>query len=172
VDRDAALRRMQQALADCEVVGVTTNAAFLRRLVMTDSFANAKLDTALIEREQAALAPRQGAADPALWALAAVAAVSTEPAASVDARDPHSPWQARDGWRLGQRAARRLTLEQGGTQQVVAVEGHGESFDRGGWHPGIGHGPVAWRAPGAAGWRDPAPCPRGTRRQRVVPVRQ
>jgi len=128
VDRDAALRRMQQALADCEVVGVTTNAAFLRRLVMTDSFANAKLDTALIEREQAALAPRQGAADPALWALAAVAAVSTEPAASVDARDPHSPWQARDGWRLGQRAARRLTLEQGGTQQVVAVEGHGESW--------------------------------------------
>ena len=128
VDRDAALRRMQQALAECEVVGVTTNAAFLRRLVMTDSFANAKLDTALIEREQAALAPRQGAADPALWALAAVAAVSTEPAASVDARDPHSPWQARDGWRLGQRAARRLTLEQGGTQQVVAVEGHGESW--------------------------------------------
>ncbi len=128
VDRDAALRRMQQALAECEVVGVTTNAAFLRRLVMTDSFANAKLDTALIEREQAALAPRQGAADPALWALAAVAAVSTEPAASVDARDPHSPWQAHDGWRLGQRAARRLTLEQGGTQQVVAVEGHGESW--------------------------------------------
>uniref|UniRef100_UPI0028D0EB7D biotin/lipoyl-containing protein n=1 Tax=uncultured Stenotrophomonas sp. TaxID=165438 RepID=UPI0028D0EB7D len=32
------------------------------------------------------------------------------------------------GWRLGQRAARRLTLEQGGTQQVVAVEGHGESW--------------------------------------------
>lgn len=128
VDRDAALRRMQQALAECEVVGVTTNAAFLRRLVMTDSFANAKLDTALIEREQAALAPRQGTADPALWALAAVAAVSTEPAASVDARDPHSPWQARDGWRLGQRAARRLTLEQGGTQQVVAVEGHGGSW--------------------------------------------
>ncbi|WP_186308954.1 acetyl/propionyl/methylcrotonyl-CoA carboxylase subunit alpha [Stenotrophomonas rhizophila] len=128
VDRDAALRRMQQALAECEVVGVTTNAAFLRRLVMTDSFANAKLDTALIEREQAALAPRQGAADPALWALAAVAAVSTEPAACVDARDPHSPWQARDGWRLGQRAARRLTLEQGGTQQVVAVEGHGGSW--------------------------------------------
>ena len=47
VDRDAALRRMQQALAECEVVGVTTNAAFLRRLVMTDSFRHANLDTAL-----------------------------------------------------------------------------------------------------------------------------
>ncbi|MFL9583875.1 acetyl/propionyl/methylcrotonyl-CoA carboxylase subunit alpha [Stenotrophomonas sp. AB1(2024)] len=126
VDRDAALRRMQQALAECEVVGVTTNAAFLRRLVMTDSFANAKLDTALIEREQAALAPHQGETDAALWAVAAVAAVATDAAAPVDARDPHSPWQARDGWRLGQRAARRLTLEHRGDQQVVAVEGHGE----------------------------------------------
>ncbi|MFI8718812.1 acetyl-CoA carboxylase biotin carboxylase subunit [Stenotrophomonas sp. NPDC077464] len=128
VDRDAALRRMQQALAECEVVGVTTNAAFLRRLVMTDSFANAKLDTALIEREQAALAPHQGDTDPALWALAAVAAMATDAAAPVDARDPHSPWQARDGWRLGQRAARRLTLEHRGSQQVVAVEGHGEAW--------------------------------------------
>ena len=128
VDRNAALRRMQQALAECEVVGVTTNAAFLRRLVMTDSFANARLDTALIEREQAALAPQQGDADPALWALAAVAALGTDAAAPVDARDPHSPWQARDGWRLGKRAARRLTLEHRGQQQVVAVEGHGEAW--------------------------------------------
>ena len=52
VDRDAALRRMSQALADCQVVGVTTNAGFLRRLVNTGSFAQARLDTALIEREQ------------------------------------------------------------------------------------------------------------------------
>ncbi|HAU79136.1 MAG TPA: 3-methylcrotonyl-CoA carboxylase, partial [Stenotrophomonas sp.] len=85
---------MQQALAECEVVGVTTNAAFLRRLVMTDSFTQAKLDTALIEREQAALAPNDGDSDPALWALAAIAGVATSEAARRDARDPHSPWQA------------------------------------------------------------------------------
>jgi len=121
VDRDAALRRMQQALAECEVVGVTTNAAFLRRLVMTDSFANAKLDTALIEREQAALAPHEGDTDAAVWALAAVAAVATDAPAGADARDPHSPWRASDGWRLGQRAARRVTLDHRGQQRVVAV---------------------------------------------------
>ncbi|PSD11101.1 3-methylcrotonyl-CoA carboxylase, partial [Stenotrophomonas maltophilia] len=98
VDRDAALRRMSQALADCQVVGVTTNAGFLRRLVNTDSFTHAKLDTALIEREQAALA-RVGDSDDALWLLAAVAAVATTAGAASDARDPHSPWQAQDGWR-------------------------------------------------------------------------
>ncbi|MGE8244529.1 MAG: acetyl/propionyl/methylcrotonyl-CoA carboxylase subunit alpha [Stenotrophomonas maltophilia] len=128
VDRDAALRRMQQALAECEVVGVTTNAAFLRRLVMTDSFTQAKLDTALIEREQAALAPNDGDSDPALWALAAIAGVATSEAAHRDARDPHSPWQAQDGWRLGAAAARALTLEHRGAQRSVAVQGAGEQW--------------------------------------------
>ncbi len=128
VDRNAALRRMQQALAECEVVGVTTNAAFLRRLVMTDSFANAKLDTALIEREQAALTLVDGDTDASRWALAAVAAVATDAPASTDARDPHSPWQASDGWRLGQRAARRVTLEHRGSQRVVAVEGGNDAW--------------------------------------------
>ncbi|MET0890556.1 MAG: acetyl/propionyl/methylcrotonyl-CoA carboxylase subunit alpha [Stenotrophomonas maltophilia] len=128
VDRDAALRRMQQALAECEVVGVTTNAAFLRRLVMTDSFTQAKLDTALIEREQAALAPNDGDSDPALWALAAIAGVATSEAARRDARDPHSPWQAQDGWRLGVAAARALTLEHRGAQRSVAVQGAGEQW--------------------------------------------
>lgn len=35
VGRASALQRMQQALAQCQVVGVTTNAAFLRRLAST-----------------------------------------------------------------------------------------------------------------------------------------
>ncbi len=98
---------MSQALADCQVVGVTTNAGFLRRLVNTDSFTHAKLDTALIEREQAALsAVVDAGAD--LWLLAAVAAVASTAPASTDARDPHSPWQSQDGWRLGAPAPRVL----------------------------------------------------------------
>lgn len=120
VDRDAALRRMSQALADCQVVGVTTNAGFLRRLVQTDSFANTKLDTALIEREQAALAVT-GDGEQALWELAAIAAVASTPAAAADARDPHSPWQAQDGWRLGVPAARLVPLQQAERAHTLKV---------------------------------------------------
>ncbi|TPD68077.1 acetyl/propionyl/methylcrotonyl-CoA carboxylase subunit alpha [Stenotrophomonas maltophilia] len=120
VDRDAALRRMSQALADCQVVGVTTNAGFLRRLVQTDSFANAKLDTALIEREQAALAVT-GDGEQALWELAAIAAVASTPAAAADARDPHSPWQAQDGWRLGVPAARSVPLQRAERAHTLKV---------------------------------------------------
>ncbi|WP_258223087.1 biotin/lipoyl-containing protein, partial [Stenotrophomonas sp. HMWF023] len=120
VDRDAALRRMSQALADCQVVGVTTNAGFLRRLLHTDSFANAKLDTALIEREHAALA-MTGDGEQALWELAAIAAVASTPAAAADVRDPHSPWQAQDGWRLGAPAARVVPLQQGERAHTLKV---------------------------------------------------
>ena len=120
VDRDTALRRMSQALADCQVVGVTTNASFLRRLVNTDSFANAKLDTALIEREQAAL-NAVGDADDDLWQLAAIAAMASAARAGRDARDPHSPWQAQDGWRLGAAAPRVLPLQQGERVRTLKV---------------------------------------------------
>ena len=54
-DRPRALQRMQQALGEFRIVGVTANTAFLKRLVATDSFSNATLDTGLIERESAAL---------------------------------------------------------------------------------------------------------------------
>lgn len=50
--REAALSRMMQALADYQVVGLTTNIAFLRQLVAHDAFANADLDTGLIARHQ------------------------------------------------------------------------------------------------------------------------
>ncbi|KAF1013466.1 MAG: Acetyl-/propionyl-coenzyme A carboxylase alpha chain [Stenotrophomonas maltophilia] len=120
VDREGALRRMRQALADCQVVGVTTNAGFLRRLVGTDSFTHARLDTALIEREQPALEAGQHSAD-ALWPLAAIVAVATTDAAAHDARDPHSPWASRDGWRLGAAAPRTLPLQQGERQHTLRV---------------------------------------------------
>jgi len=120
VDRDAALRRMSQALADCQVVGVTTNAAFLRRLVHTDSFAQARLDTALIEREQAALEPAADG-DAALWLLAAIAAFEHAAPAPRCASDPHSPWQQQDGWRLGAAAPRVLMLQQGERRQSLKV---------------------------------------------------
>lgn len=107
VDRASALQRMQQALAQCQVVGVTTNAAFLRRLALTDSFRTANLDTALIEREREALDIHHVAASDNDWALAAVLAVANDTPHDNDA----SPWAIADSWRLTGPAARLVTLE-------------------------------------------------------------
>ena len=118
VDRDSALRRMQAALAQCQVVGVTTNAAFLRRLVLTDSFRHARLDTALIEREREALDVQHIAPGADDWALAAVlATLAMQPQAAGN-----SPWTLADSWRISGRAARRLSLQHQQQQHQVEVQ--------------------------------------------------
>ena len=48
---------MTGALGQCEVVGVATNIAFLERVVAHEAFANARLDTGLIEANRDALFP-------------------------------------------------------------------------------------------------------------------
>jgi 3-methylcrotonyl-CoA carboxylase alpha subunit len=111
--RERALRRMQAALAACQVVGVATNAAFLQRLVGTAAFAQADLDTALIEREHAALFETAPATAEPAWTLAALAWLLHERSDAAQLGDPHSPWDLRDGWRLGDAAPRRLTLQHG-----------------------------------------------------------
>ena len=49
--REQALARLDAALAQVHVVGLPTNVGFLRQVVRSPSFAQARLDTALIERE-------------------------------------------------------------------------------------------------------------------------
>ncbi|UYB52215.1 acetyl/propionyl/methylcrotonyl-CoA carboxylase subunit alpha [Xanthomonas sp. AM6] len=117
--RERALRRMQAALAACQVVGVATNAAFLQRLVGTAAFASADLDTALIEREHAALFEAEPATADSAWTLAALAWLLHEHADAAQAVDPHSPWDLRDGWRLGAAAPRNLILQQGETRRTL-----------------------------------------------------
>ncbi|MFZ2869393.1 acetyl-CoA carboxylase biotin carboxylase subunit, partial [Zavarzinia sp.] len=56
-DRKGALARMSAALKAVRIAGVTTNVAFLGRLIACPSFDRADLDTGLIEREAAVLFP-------------------------------------------------------------------------------------------------------------------
>ncbi len=104
-DRAQALARLDAALASTHIVGLHTNVAFLRRVARSRSFAQADLDTALIEREREALfAP---SCLSVAWAAAALVAQSlAEEGATVDA----DPWSRRDGFRLHGAAVRRWVL--------------------------------------------------------------
>jgi 3-methylcrotonyl-CoA carboxylase alpha subunit len=116
-DRAQALARLDAALAQTHIVGLHTNVAFLRRVVQSRSFAQADLDTALIERERAALfntAP--------LPAEIAAAGVVAHALASEQALQTDDPWSKRDGWRLFGGARRQFDLELQGQHQVVALE--------------------------------------------------
>ena len=124
-DRKQALARMRRALAQYRVVGVSNNINFLSRLVALPSFANAELDTGLIEREHGLLFPPQEVVPDEVWLVAALAELLHEQrnanAKFATAADRGSPWRALDGWRLNGRAERKLALRLQETVQEVVV---------------------------------------------------
>ncbi len=50
--REEARRRLRAALADMVVLGVTTNLSYLARVLSTDAFARAEIDTGFLERTE------------------------------------------------------------------------------------------------------------------------
>jgi 3-methylcrotonyl-CoA carboxylase alpha subunit len=115
-NRTQALARLDAALAQTHIVGLATNVAFLRRIVKTQSFATADLDTGLIERERAALF--EHAALPIECAAAGVIARELANEAALQDADP---WSRRDGWRLFGGATRRFDLDIGGTHHAAEL---------------------------------------------------
>ncbi|WP_454762584.1 acetyl/propionyl/methylcrotonyl-CoA carboxylase subunit alpha [Cupriavidus campinensis] len=121
-DRDEALARMVQALGSYHVVGLSTNVAFLQRLVKSEAFRTADLDTGLIERNQAALFPPQKPAGMEAIALAVAALLEREASTRrIDDADRHSPWTHAGAWRLNGRESRALYFSHGGHKVEVVL---------------------------------------------------
>ena len=157
-DRATALRRLDAALADTAVLGVTTNVAFLRTLLADPDVQAGRLDTTLAERVADALGPAASAAaaanepaagnDEALAAAALARLLAREPTAGVV-----DPWDIPDGWRVGGQAWTKFRFAAGhgaggsGTVAEVRVRGLASA----GAEVAVGgHGPVAARAEFAA----------------------
>jgi 3-methylcrotonyl-CoA carboxylase alpha subunit len=140
--RAQALARLDAALAATHIVGLSTNVAFLGRVVNSQAFACADLDTALIERERAALFEYA----PLPIECAAAGVVSRELALEA-ALQGDDPWSRRDGWRLFGGATRRFDLDVGGTPHRATLHrGHDAALTLA---VGDRHWPFASRALGA-----------------------
>jgi 3-methylcrotonyl-CoA carboxylase alpha subunit len=116
-NRAQALARLDVALQHTHLMGLATNVAFLRRVVGSRAFATADLDTALIEREHAALFEA-----PPLAPELAAAAVAAHVLAAEAALEDADPWSRRDGWRLFGGAQRRLSLQVHGQDLTVVLQ--------------------------------------------------
>jgi acetyl-CoA/propionyl-CoA carboxylase, biotin carboxylase, biotin carboxyl carrier protein len=103
-DRDAALRRLDGALAATAVLGVTTNTAFLRALLSHPDVLAGRLDTGLVERHLGELTAAD-VPDEVLAAAALAELLASQPAGPVT-----DPWDVPDGWRPGEHAWTRLRL--------------------------------------------------------------
>ena len=107
--RAQALARLDDALAQTHIVGLATNVQFLRLVARSPSFANAQLDTGLIEREAAVLFHQEKVGLP----MAAAAAVAQTLLAEQRLQGV-DPFSQRDGWRSHGRNQRRFAFQFGG----------------------------------------------------------
>ena len=103
--REQALAYLDAALAQTRIVGLTTNVQFLRHVLHTDSFKTAKLDTALIAREEKHLFEQKPIELP--LAVAAVVAHTLRQETAMQGADPFSQ---RDGWRAYGVTTRRFDV--------------------------------------------------------------
>jgi acetyl-CoA/propionyl-CoA carboxylase biotin carboxyl carrier protein len=141
-DRDEALRRLDAALGETTLLGVTTNTAFLRTLLRDPDVRAGKLDTSLAER--VADAGLDSSTPDAVLAAAALARLTPATPAS-------DPWDIPDGWRPGGPAWTKVRFAVADGHAEVKVRGRAEVTAE----VAIGDGePVAARAelrdPGAA----------------------
>lgn len=97
-DRASAIRKLRAALADTVILGVPTNAGFLRRLLAHPDVISGNLDTGLVEREAEGLVP-DGVPDEVYAAAAAVRREALEP--RPDAGGWTDPFSVPSGWRTG-----------------------------------------------------------------------
>lgn len=127
-DRETALQRLDQALANYRIAGVVTNIDFLRRLVNHRPFRAAELSTDFIDLHKEALfEPDDEVLTRALTLLCVY--LSLAPGVhSSDNGDLTSPWNNTDAWRPNAPSqwAHSLIIDQTEHQVAVASSQPGE----------------------------------------------
>jgi len=112
--RQEALAKLDAALAATHIAGLQTNVQFLRHVLASESFSQARLDTALIERESANVFKQDK-----LGRSMAVAAAVAQTVLAERAAETHDPFSRADGFRSHGTASRRIDLQYKG-EPVVA----------------------------------------------------
>ncbi|MDT4848854.1 Acetyl-/propionyl-coenzyme A carboxylase alpha chain [compost metagenome] len=114
--RAEALARMDAALAETRIVGLSTNVQFLRHVVASPSFAQANLDTALIPREAGVLFNQDK-----VGLNLAVAAAVAQTLLAERASEGKDPFSRRDGWRPHGLTVRRFDFEYQGEAMQASL---------------------------------------------------
>ncbi|MFI6367274.1 biotin carboxylase N-terminal domain-containing protein [Nocardia sp. NPDC050630] len=115
-DRPTALAKLDRALSDTVLLGVTSNIEFLRFLLTDQDVAAGKLDTGLLDRRVGDFRPATVGAEEFI-AAAAYHWLRRWPAAASD------PWDVPSGWRIGAPAPTTIRLANGDRTEHVYLTG-------------------------------------------------
>lgn len=113
-NREAALVQMHNALGQFHVEGLGNNIAFLDRIIRCDSFKNAKLDTNLIQREDAFLMNAEAASSETIVSAALIELLKR----FHQEQKSHSVWSA-PLWRVNVKTQYSVKLQL--NQQAIEV---------------------------------------------------
>ncbi|MDY3331740.1 MAG: acetyl/propionyl/methylcrotonyl-CoA carboxylase subunit alpha [Pelistega sp.] len=130
-DREQAIARMKQALAETQVVGVSTNIAFLGRLFSNEAFTSADLDTGLIEKNATQLLPAAQLASTTTVAhlVAALLANRGQLAPNTHCQQTAAdPWDLNDTWRVASVFNETIYLRDNETDRTVQLSRQGNAW--------------------------------------------
>ena len=99
--REAALRKMEFALSEVNILGLTTNISFLQDLIADSEFQRGEYTTALIEEHYGDWKPTMEAAGLDVFVAQALAEISATTQSSQEEASLPTPWDRTDGFRLG-----------------------------------------------------------------------
>lgn len=124
-DRASAIRRLRQALAQYQIVGVKVNVSFLSTLASLQAFTAGEVDTGFIEQHQTSLFPESQKVPGTALALAALDVLlrrsAEAEAVARNSSDPYSPWHSTNGWRLNSDNHHVLVFQDGDNRVEVTV---------------------------------------------------
>ena len=125
-DRLSCLRRMQTALAETQVVGLTTNIDLLYSLVSHNHFQSGDVDTGFIERHYDDLFFDTDSVNETVLALAALYVLlkrkqdTIELSQQVD--DKHSPWFQTNSWQMNLDSSERIYFNDDGSEHELIID--------------------------------------------------
>ncbi|QAU25281.1 acetyl/propionyl/methylcrotonyl-CoA carboxylase subunit alpha [Dyella sp. M7H15-1] len=130
-DRTQALRRLREALTECDIVGPKSNIAFLERLARHPMVIEGRIDTGYLDRHLSEfLTGNTAPSNHVLFATATASLLHDERSIVNDALhgdDPYSPWLRADAWRIGHAGKRIVALSL--REQRYEIEAHGHEGD-------------------------------------------
>ena len=125
--RSGALRRLKAALRETEIVGISTNKAFLANIAAHPELEKGAVHTKFIDQYMSELLPEPGPLSTRILSLATLAVLLEKKMHALEtasqSEDPYSPWAISDGWRLNDECYKALTFidEENSPYQVKAV---------------------------------------------------
>ncbi|RCK53717.1 3-methylcrotonyl-CoA carboxylase [Thalassospira profundimaris] len=119
-DRTSALRRLSRALDDVQIVGVSTNTAFLANIARHPAFERGEVETGFIPTYQDDLIPAPAQPDNSALCFAALEILHQRDCEArtfaATSNDPWSPWNSTNGWRMNDDNHHDLVLRHGGEE--------------------------------------------------------